>query len=121
MPSRPGFLLQDAWDEMAVWARAVAEVGLMEARIGWADVFIIDGVSCMRPAHVQARKWSRRRGAGKARIARRAQRPKTTNACGESNEMLQLRANGALQPCALCEDGSWALLESKNAQQSRKQ
>ncbi|KAG8338925.1 hypothetical protein TRVL_10248 [Trypanosoma vivax] len=36
MPSKPGFLLQDAWDAVAVWTWAVGEVGLTEglSRLG---------------------------------------------------------------------------------------
>ncbi|KAG8340421.1 hypothetical protein TRVL_08748 [Trypanosoma vivax] len=36
MPSKPGFLLQDAWNAIAVWAKGVGEMGLTEGlqRIG---------------------------------------------------------------------------------------
>ncbi|KAG8339148.1 hypothetical protein ERJ75_000252900 [Trypanosoma vivax] len=30
MPSKPGFLLQDAWDEMALWLRAVGNMVLAD-------------------------------------------------------------------------------------------
>ncbi|KAG8338805.1 hypothetical protein TRVL_10370 [Trypanosoma vivax] len=30
MPSKPGFLLQDAWDAAAAWARTVGKMGLTE-------------------------------------------------------------------------------------------
>ncbi|KAG8338854.1 hypothetical protein TRVL_10319 [Trypanosoma vivax] len=31
MPPKPGFLLQDTWDEMVLWVRTVGKMGLMEA------------------------------------------------------------------------------------------
>ncbi|KAH8606931.1 hypothetical protein ERJ75_001424600 [Trypanosoma vivax] len=114
MPSRPGFLLQDAWDEMAVWARAVVEMGLMEGPNRLGRCVYNRRRLLLAPGACPGAQVESLVGALKG--AYRQARPKgqkTTNACGESNEMLQLRANGALQPCALCEDGSWALLESK--------
>ncbi|KAH8620483.1 hypothetical protein ERJ75_000068600 [Trypanosoma vivax] len=120
MPSKPGFLLQDAWDAAATWARTVGEMGRAEG-----------------PQRIGARAYNRRRplraksarprmkaespgGAPKGprreegRITRRGDRSaETTGACTEQRAMSSPRASGAPQFDVPCEGGSRASLEAK--------
>ncbi|KAH8606468.1 hypothetical protein ERJ75_001511900 [Trypanosoma vivax] len=120
MPSKPGFLLQDAWDAAAAWARTVGEMGRAEG-----------------PQRIGARAYNRRRPlrAKSARPRMKAESPggapkgprgeegphhqarrqvrRKTGACTEQRAMSSPRASGAPQFDVPCEGGSRASLEAK--------
>ncbi|KAH8613678.1 hypothetical protein ERJ75_000735500 [Trypanosoma vivax] len=121
MPPKPGFLLQGAWDAMALRPRAVGEMGLTEGlnRPGgrvynrWR---LLRAAGARPGAQVWCRSAERPEGPrreGGPQLQACPKAPKTTNACAEQSAMLSRRANGPLRFNGFCEDGSRALLEAK--------